>query len=216
MRTTARAAGLVATLILSSSQAIAADEPRWEAGVVGLLNWGAPDTRAGDILGAGLFATYRWSDRWSQSFGAEHLEYDLETPVLALDLGEFPGDEAVDSKVTGVRLQTELEYHWRRGRRFDPYAAFGVGYYALDSTAASGRGASGAPYELEIDTPSTVGVTLRLGGDWSLGQRVRLGASLSYSQTFQDYEVTDRLSGQRGTINAFAPLGIATRLGFRF
>ena len=218
-----RRAACVATLAVAivtggaaSAQEEAAPDSRWQAGLVQILNWGGPDTRAGDILGLGLFATYRWNDRWSQTFGVDRLEYDLETPVLALSLGELSGDEAADSFITVLRLQSELEHHFRRGGRWDPYAAFGLGYYTLDAGEVRGRGRSGAPYLLEIDTPNTVGATVRLGSDWALGRRVRLGASLSYSQTFQDYTVTDRITGEKGEIKAFAPLGIATRIGFRF
>ena len=112
-------AGAIVTVGAASAQEAAPDS-RWQAGLVQVLNWGAADTRAGDVVGLGLFATYRWNDRWSQTFGVDRFEYDLETPVLALSLGELSGDEAADSFITVLRLQSELEYHFRRGGRWDP------------------------------------------------------------------------------------------------
>ena len=92
----------------------------------------------------------------------------------------------------------------------------GAGYYLITSTGVSGNTVAGGAYQLDIKTPNTFGVTARIGSDWNLGSRFRIGIAASHSMTFKDYTVTDTVSGQQGRIRPFSPVGIAAQLGYRF
>ncbi len=201
---------------LLESATVASGESAWQAGLQSGIHWGGEGTRAGDIMGLGAFAAYSWSERWTQTFVFDRLEYDLETPVAALPIQPPVGDPPVDSYFTVLRLQSELEYHFRSGGKWDPFAGFGLGFYSFDPGPANGNTAAGGVYRLTVDAPDGIGVTARLGSDWNLSPRWRLGVSLSYSQTFRDFTVTDSVTGASAKIDAFAPLGVTTRIAVRF
>ena len=146
----------------------------------------------------------------------DRFEYDLEVPVKAVSGVNSLDAKPLDSRVDVTRFQTELEYHLRPGGQWDPYIGMGAGYYLITSTGVSGNTVAGGAYQLDIKTPNTFGVTARIGSDWNLGSRFRIGIAASHSMTFKDYTVTDTVSGQQGKIRPFSPVGITAQLGYRF
>lgn len=199
-------------LAAASAPAPAAAAPAWEAGVDYFIGWGAPHTRAGDIQGYGVLGRVRYSQRWAQTLAIERMEYDLETPIDAVGLEPDPDEEPADAFTTVNRLQSELEYRFGARGRWQPHAALGLGYYLMSADDASGTRDDGSPFRLRVATPDTAGVSAALGSDWSLGEHAGVDVELSFAQTFRKYEVRDSVSGRRGSIDPFAPLGITVRV----
>lgn len=190
-------------------------QSRWSIAARHHLNWGGPRTRAGDIQGYGIAAWYDTGRRWRLSAGIDHLEYDLETPIHATTVQSAPGDKPVDSFTKVFRARVDGAWLLTRRARWTPYLSAGVAAYSIDAADVKGNTADGETFSLDIDTPTTVGISAALGIDWALHNRVGAGFALSYAQSAARYRVTDNQSGARGTIAPLAILGLTTQISFR-
>lgn len=192
----------------------AQEDSNWDAGANVYLLFGSVGTRTGDVGGYGGFVRYHYNDHWVQRVGVDFYRYDLETPIDATEINDT-GDP-VDSLTIVWRFHTDLEYHFRPGMKWDPYFAGGVGYYSIHAPDIDGPTPGGGRYELEIDTPGTVGLMAAAGSDWRIGNALSLGLVAMFQQTFADYEVKEKISGETGTINPFAVVGVTAPLTVHF
>jgi hypothetical protein len=206
---------LSAALLCTSLERVEA-QGNWRAGARHHVGWGGASTRAGDIMGFGIAIARDLGSRWTVSALVDRLEYDLETPVHATGIEPRAGDDPVDAFITVNRVGLDATWALREGGRWRPFVGAGIAAYAIDAGEARGNRADGGTFDLEVDTPTTAGVSASIGSEWMLGSRLRFGIAGSYAQTFSRYTVTDRPTGASGEISPLAPIGIISQISLRW
>lgn len=210
-----RVVGVAVVTVAATAATTHAQDP-WRLDGRYHINWGGPSSRAGDIQGYGLAMSREFGSRWRFGGAIDRLEYDLETPVHAVGIEPRASDLAVDAFTKVARVSIETHYLLRTGTHWRTFVGAGLGIYEISAGEARGNRADGGTFDLEVETPTTVGLSLTVGSEWRIIRNLAGGISLSAAQTMSKYKVTDTVSGARGTISPFAPLGVSAHLAYLF
>ena len=196
------------------------DAQRWGVGGAYHLNWGGPGSRAGDVPGYGLTLRRQLgamaTSPWEAALSVDRFEYDLETPIHATSVDPPAGDPPVDAFTTVLRTQVDVVRRYRMGRRWTPYLSAGAGLYLIDVPDITGNTSTGGTFVLRTESPTTGGISAGAGSEWRIVGGLTFTLAAAWSQTFTKYEVTELRTGERGTISPFAPLGLTTRIDYRW
>ena len=208
---TARALLCLVSLVADSGDAQDA-APRFDVGLRGvvLLSKGEP---ANDMMGEGLL--FRWQARsaWHIGIALDTVTFDYETPNKALGIVSAT---VVDGTNDISRASLLVERRYDSDRSWDWYWLVGVGAASVDAPNVVGVRADGSTFDIATEADDEIHVFA--GG----GLRRALGARWAFETTFTvehhttDYELVDRVSGARGTIEAHSPYGIAIGVSYRF
>ena len=208
---TARALFCLASLVADAGDAQDA-APRFDVGLRGvvLLSKGEP---ANDMMGEGLLFRWRARNAWHIGIAFDAVTFDYETPNKALGIVSAT---VVDGTNDISRASLLVERRYDSDRSWDWYWLVGVGAASVDAPNVVGVRADGSTFDIATEADDEIHVFA--GG----GLRRALGARWAFETTFTvehhttDYELVDRVSGARGTIEAQSPYGIAIGVSYRF
>ena len=202
--------------ILGAGSGADAAEDRFQAGL--LVGVSVADGEpANDIPGFGAQVRYALSDQWSVGASLGHTEYDFETPASIVGIAQDPSIEPVDALATATSLAAWAE------RTFIPdggettwFVGFGLGAASVDVPDVNGPTASGGQFDIHTDVGTEIllsglaGVRRNFGESWYAEFRVHA------TQHFADWQVEDRVSGARGSIDDYLSLGGHLAVGIRW
>lgn len=208
MRTICLAGAVV--LAFLQSPALAQD-----FGVRGIITV-ADGEPANDIPGYGVFGHWRMSDRWSLGLAVDRTEYDFERPARLVGLRQDPDVEDIDAIAEATVLSAWLERTHPRPGRLEWFWGAGLGFASLDVPDATGPLEGGGTFDITTEVDSEVIVSLLGGLHLKLGERWIIELALRADQHFADWQVTDRVSGNRGSVDDYRALGGHFGLLFRF
>ena len=204
-----------AVLVLLQSPALAQDGG-FDLGVRGIITAGDGEP-ANDIPGYGVFGHWRMSDRWSIGFAVDRTEYDFEEPSKLVGLRQDDDIEPVDTIAEGTVLSAWIERTYPRpAGRLDWFWGAGLGFASIDVPDAVGPLEGGGTFDISTEADSEVIVTLLAGLHRRLGERWIFEFALRADQHFADWQVTDRVSGNKGAVDDYRALGGHFGLLFRF
>lgn len=213
MRTCLAAAVLL--LVVSQSPALAQDG-RFDLGARLILT-AADGEPANDIPGYGVFGHWQMSDRWSLGFAVDRTEYDFETPAKLLGLSQNPSLEPIDVVAEATILSGWIERTYPRpGGRMDWFWGAGLGFASVDVPDATGPLAGGGTFDITTEADTEIIVSLLAGLHRRLGERWTIEFALRADQHLADWQLTDRVSGNRGAVDDYLALGGHLGIGFRF
>lgn len=207
-----RAICLVVVLaLIVQSPALAHD-----LGVRGIIT-GADGEPANDIPGYGAFGHWRMSDRWSLGFAVDRTEYDFERPAEIVGLRQNRDVEDIDAIAEATILSAWIERTYPRpAGRLEWFWGAGLGYASLDVPDATGPLENGGTFDIGTEADSEVIASLLGGLHLRLGERWIIELALRADQHFADWQVMDRVSGNRGAIDDYRAVGGHLGFGFRF
>jgi len=204
-----RAICLVVLALIVQSPALAHD-----LGVRGVITAGDGEP-ANDIPGFGVFGHWRLGDRWSVGFAVDRTEYDFEEPAKLVGLSQDDDFEPIDTIAEATVLSAWIERTYPR-RSLDWFWGGGIGFASIDVPDATGPLEGGGTFDIQTDADSEVIVSLLAGLHRRLGERWMLEFAVRADQHFADWQLTDRVSGNRGAVDDYLALGGHLGFGFRF
>jgi hypothetical protein len=195
--------------------AVAQDEPpsRFDVGVRGVLalSKGQP---ANDMVGEGLIARWRLRDQWHLGASYDNATFDYETPNRELGIASTG---VVDGLNEWSRTSVFVERRYQTPRSWDWFWRAGVGFASLNRIDnVAGTRVGGGTFEIvtladdEVHVFAGGGLRRRLGGNWAFD------ATFTIEHHSTDYQLTDVVSGARGTIGAQMPYGLALGVSYAF
>lgn len=201
---------LAATLLQSPA---AAQDGRFELGFRGLIVLGK-GTPANDMIGEGLVGRFKLNDEWLFGVALDHVKFDYETPNRALGI-------AATSVVDGInewsRFSAFAERRYDGARAWDWHWLAGIGSASVDDVAnVAGQRVGGGTFDIATTADTELHVFGGGGLHREIGSRWLLETSLTLEHHATDYELTDRVSGARGTIGSQSVYGIALGINYRF
>ncbi len=196
-----------------------AQATEWDASArVLVLAGDAPP--ANDMPGAGVVVRRPWRDDWAIGFGLERYSFDFEEPYDVVGVGLDPdfGEEAIDAKVdsTVVSVWLERRYETAQPRGWSWFWTGGLGYAFLSADRITGPSATGGAFDIETQASDEVHVLASAGLRYSFASRWFVEAALHGQHHLADYDVTDRVSGATGEIDAQTVFGASGSFGLRF
>ena len=203
---------LLFAAVLSQSPA-AAEDSRFELGFRGLILLGK-GTPANDMIGEGLIGRFKLNDEWLFGVALDHATFDYETPNRALGI-------AATSVVDGInewsRFSAFVERRYDGDRAWNWHWLVGVGSASVDDVAnVAGQRVGGGTFDIATTADDELHVFGGGGLHREIGSRWLLETSLTLEHHATDYELTDRVSGARGTISSHSVYGISIGIGYRF
>ena len=200
---------LLVILALLPSAALAHD-----FGVRGIIT-AADGEPANDIPGFGVFGHWRLGARWSVGFAVDRTEYDFEEPAKLVGLNQDEDLDPIDVVAEATVVSAWIERTWPR-RSLDWFLGAGIGFASIDVPDAAGPLEGGGTFDIQTEADSEVVVSLLAGLHRRLGERWMLEFALRADQHFADWQLTDRVSGNRGAVDDYLALGGHLGFGFRF
>lgn len=185
-----------------------------DLGVRGIITAGDGEP-ANDIPGYGLFGHWRMSDRWSIGFAVDRTEYDFEEPAKLVGLSQDQDVEPFDVIAEATVLSAWIERTYPRNR-LEWFWGAGVGFASIDVPDAIGPLEGGGTFDIRTEADSEVIVSLLAGLHRTLGERWLLEFAVRADQHFADWQLTDRVSGNRGAVDDYRALGGHLGFAFRF
>lgn len=203
-------AGAVVLALTLQSPALAHD-----FGVRGIIT-GADGVPANDIPGYGAFGHWRLNERWSLGLAVDRTDYDFERPAEIVGLRQDPNVEDIDAIAEATILSAWIERTYPRPGRLEWFWGAGLGYASLDVPDATGPLEGGGTFDVRTEVDSEVIASFLGGLHLRLGERWIVELALRADQHFADWQVTDRISGNRGAVDDYRALGGHFGIGFRF
>lgn len=170
---------------------------------------------ANDIISLGVAARYRIGGHWLLGAAVDWADFDFEQPAQLLGLRQA-GEEAIDATTQATTVSAWLEREWRLSRRFLFFAGAGLGVSSLDIGDASGPLEGSGTFDITTD-PGTELIGLLSGGlKAEIGSHFGAELALRVDHHVADWEVTDRVSGRRVTLDDYTAFGGHIGLSLRF
>ena len=189
---------------------------RFDLGVRGVL-MAADGEPANDIPGGGLFGHYRLNDRWSLGFALDQAEYDFEEPAKIAGIEQDPNLDPIDVLAESTTISAWLERTYRRsGGPTTWFWGVGAGIASIDVPDAAGPRRNGGRFDIHTEVDSELVASVSAGVRRDLGRRLFAEFALRADQHFAKWELTDRVSGARATVEDYLALGGHLGVGFRF
>jgi hypothetical protein len=202
---------LVAAL-LPQAHAVAQDG-RFELGFRGLIMLGK-GTPANDMVGEGLVGRFRLNEKWRLGIALDNVKFDYETPNRSLGIA---ATAVVDGLNEWQRIGAFAERRYDGDRRWDWHWLIGLGRASVDDIAnIAGQRTGGGTFDVATTADSELHLFAGGGLHREIGRRWLLETSLTFERHDTRYELTDRVSGARGTIGSQSVYGISVGVGYRF
>jgi Outer membrane protein beta-barrel domain len=190
-----------------------AESPRFEVGLRGsIVTAGGEPTN--DMIAFGVFGRYRIDERWRLGFGIESFGGDFERPYELVGLAS---PEELDSDLSTLLVTVWIDrLYGARERRMRWFWSAGLGVASPDADELTGPVTGGGMFDVTADPGTELVIGVSGGLRWRLGQRFGLELGLRVDQHFADWTVTDRVSGQTGTVDDYTAKGAYLGAAWRF
>lgn len=206
----------VILLALSPSTDAFAQESKIDIGLRAnvLLGDGVP---ANDILGAGVIGRYRLNNGWFVGAGIDGYKYDFERPASILGIAQDPNVDVIDAKADSTvlfgsfgRLYNETD------RGFDWFWSLGLGFASPSVDDVSGPTDTGGTFDLTFDVGNEIHLMGTLGTSYNFSSKWSTSFSARVEHHLMDVTITDRVTGETGTIDSQTVTGAYLSLNYRF
>lgn len=209
----------IAALLLALAaipQSASAEERHLDVGLRLVIS-AADGTPANDIPGAGVLAHYALDSDWTLGAAIDRSEYDFEQPAKVLGIAQDATLEPIDALATATTFSLWIERALVPAGDFGAFfIGGGLGAAFTDVPDVRGARADGGTFDVQtqVDTELLVfglaGLRRQFGRHW-YGE-FAVGAA----QHFANWQVTDRVSGRRGTIDDYLTWGAHLAVGWRW
>ena len=202
-------------MILISTSIATAQDSHWEAGVrAGVVTAGGEP--ANDIISAGVYGKYHFTEKWVLGFGLDSAEYDFEKPGDVLGL-QTSGDSAVDATTDSLLVTAWIERRYPRpNSRLAWFWAAGLGFASPDVDDVRGDLQGGGTFDITTDPGTEILLTGSGGLLFTFAEHWTAEFVLRAEHHFADWEVRDRVSGRTGSLDDYTGYGAGAGLTYRF
>jgi hypothetical protein len=186
----------------------------WELGVTGGTTLGDGEP-ANDMPHYGAFARYRASDAWAARVALDYAEYDVEGPAEIVGITQDPAEGVIDATAESLALSLWLERTLRvEGSAHELFLGAGAGVATIDVSDVDGPVQGGGTFDVRTEADTEYIVSLALGYRWHLGEHWLLEALARQNHHFADWQLEDRVSGARGSIDDYSSTTLTLGVGF--
>jgi hypothetical protein len=218
MRLLTRKLPIAAVLLalVAVPQSVPAEERHLDVGLR-LAIAAADGTPANDIPGAGVLAHYALDSDWTLGAAVDRSEYDFEEPAKHLGIVQDPTLEPIDVLATATTLSFWIERALApAGESGAFFVGAGLGAAFIDVPDVRGARADGGTFDVQTDANTELVVFGLAGLRRQFGRRWYGELAVRAEQHFADWQVTDRVSGARGTIDDYLSWGAHLAVGWRW
>ena len=188
----------------------AGDWPKWSAGF-GVDVYTGFGSVFNDVIGASLRAGYRIDERWGVSVRLFRTDFDFEDP--ADNVFGRSGTPVSDASIDMIMFSATARWHFLApGGPFDFYVGAGAGL----AFPGSGEAVNLPQVDIEVEGNFGPEVHFVVGGAVRIFDPLHFTAELRLMQSFTDYDVEDRLTGETDTEGGWAGYGIGLGVEWRF
>jgi hypothetical protein len=203
---------LVLTALLPQARVVA-QEGRFELGFRGLIVLGK-GTPANDMTGQGLVGRFELNDTWRLGVTLDNVKFDYEAPNRSLGIA---APTVVDGLNDWQRIGAFAERRYDGDRAWDWHWLLGIGRASVDDVAnVGGQRLGGGTFDIATVADDELHVFAGGGLHRTIGGRWLLDTSLTLEHHDTKYQLTDRVSGARGTIGSQSVYGISVGFSHRF
>lgn len=184
--------------------------PKWSVGL-GIDVYTGFGSVFNDLAGASLRASYRIDGRWSVAASLFRTDFDFEDP--ADNIFGRSGTPVSDASIDMIMFSATARYHFLEPKSaLDVYVGAGLGL------AFPGTGEAVNLPQVDIEVEGNFGpeVHLVVGGAVRIFDQLHATVELRIMQSFTQYDVEDRISGETDSENGWAGIGIGLGLEWRF
>lgn len=172
---------------------------------------------ANDILSAGLFGRFRLNERWLLGVALDRAGFDFERPWKPMGLQQDPAVEVIDASAEMTTLSVWAERELAPGGgRLRWFWTGGLGFASPDVDDVTGPLAGGGTFDITTDPGSEILLSASAGLRLPFAKRWGFDFQLRADHHLADWEVTDRTSGRRATLNDYTAFGTTLALSCRF
>jgi len=133
--------------------------------------------------------------------------FELPEAIELLD----PSGE-IDSEGSVTILSLFGNFHpWGRELVVDPYVGAGLTVFFLD-----GEDVTRTIYDVQVDTPPAIALTLKIGATVYITRNLGLTAEVGYSLVMSDYTIKDRIGGLTEDFNLTQDVSMSIGIGWTF
>lgn len=176
-----------------------------------LLGDGRP---ANDMPGIGVVGRRHWQGPWHLGAAIDHAVFDYERPN---DILGIASPEETDGSNDFTRVSAWLEQRYDLpDRRWNWFWTAGLGFAIVNADEVRGTTTAGGAWDIVTDAQDELHLLLSTGLRRTMGQRLVLEGAMHLEHHATDYELTDRVSGARGSIGSQTPYGFSFGLSYRF
>ena len=210
--------GIMTLIILSLSNSLMANEHS-QMEITGRLNIVVGNGKpTNDIPGYGLVGHYKLSDGWYVGLTLDHSPaFDFERTSSIVGITQDPAVKDVDAVGTMTQFTAFFEKRYpNEAGNLQWFWNLGAGFASVDFDDVSGPVQGGGTFDITTSTDTeplitaSVGVQQRLNESWSARY------SLDLEHHFANWQLTDRVSSNTGTIDDYSLYGIRLGINYAF
>lgn len=184
--------------------------PAWSVGF-GVDVWTGFGSVFNDVVGASLRGGYRLNDRWSVAARLFRTDFDFEDP--ADNVFGRSGTPVVDASIDMIMFSATARWHFLEPKSpLDIYVGAGLGL----AFPGDGEAVNLPQVDIEVEGNSGPEVHVVVGGACRLFEQLHATLELRLMQSFTEYDVRDRLTGESDSEKGWAGYGLALGLEWRF
>lgn len=172
---------------------------------------------ANDIMSAGVYAKFRLSERWRIGTAIDFAAYDFERPAKLVGLRQDESVGVIDADTSAMIVSTWVE-QWFGGEdnKWRWFWTGGIGFSSPDVDDAMGPLEGGGTFNITTDPGTETILSVGGGVRRAISKRWAFDLGLKADHHIADWEVMDRVSGNRGTVDSYTAWGAYGGLTYRF
>jgi hypothetical protein len=164
-----------------------------------------------------MLAHHPVNEDWTLGGSIDYSRFDFEEPAKLLGIVQDPNVDVVDAlaESTAVRIWIERRIVGH-APAMSAFVGAGLGVASLDVGDASGPRADGGRFASQTDAGSEILAFVVGGVRRPFGERWYAEAGLTVEEHFADWEIIDRISGARATVDDYLSWGVYAAVGLRW
>lgn len=175
---------------------------------------GSDGEPSNDMPMIGVYGRYRLNDDWLVGAALDYSEFDFERPNRLLGLKESKEEDAVAEGIyVSVMMEREFMQHSDSMRPFVS-ANLGIGIIDVPDVIIPLEGGGEADIKTDAGTEIIPGVTV--GIRFLVGENLFIEPAARLDYHFTEWDVIDRNTGQKTTVDDYLTWGGYVGVGWRF
>jgi hypothetical protein len=157
------------------------------------------------MISYGVFVRYLVSEDWYVGIGVDFLKFDFERPYKLLSLNGAMENDA-DASNTIIRAWLEREFS-PVSEYLTPFGSAGIGLGIPEADDIRGNLTPAGTYSIETDPGTEIIPSLGCGLRYQPWDRLGLEIGVRLDYHIADWEVKDRVSGRKTTLDDYFAYG---------
>ena len=187
-----------------------ASPPKWSVGA-GIDVWTGFGSVFNDVVGASFRGGWRINERWGVEARLFRTDFDFEDP--AEFVFDRDGTPIADASIDMIVFSATARWHFLEpGNSIDFYVGAGLGM----AFPGSGEAVNLPLVDIEVEGNPGPEVHVVVGGSIRVFGQVHFAAELRLMQSFTEYDLEDRTTGDTETESGWLGYGIGFGLEYRF